>query len=306
MDFFQLQCFDETVKEQSFSEAAYKLSISQSSVSKHIAKLEAELGVKLIDRSGHHVRLTTAGTAFSGYAKILLENYRNMTGTMTRFREEPGINFGCIENIGKSGLTVPISRFINSRPGVRLTFKLDNTWSLLRQLTSGTLNIAIVSKILSSDGRETNFDGFDLSHFLLFELSEDRYDAVVSAIDPVAERSSLSWAELGRMNLVTFDRQYSLNTFLRREFKNAGIEPNILFESNLVDNLVGMAAENAGVTVLSNSISLAGYAVKRVPIDPPLRTKHVLLVEKSIRGNESVDELIRLILQFYREGKPFK
>ena len=55
LNFFQLECFAAIVRTKSFSEAAHILYISQSSISKHIAKLEEELETELFEKRGRNV-----------------------------------------------------------------------------------------------------------------------------------------------------------------------------------------------------------------------------------------------------------
>lgn len=62
----QLEYFVAIAEQGSFTEASYELSISQSSLSKQINKLEEELNVKLFVRGRRQLMLTDAGTRFSG------------------------------------------------------------------------------------------------------------------------------------------------------------------------------------------------------------------------------------------------
>lgn len=64
MDLTKIECFLSVVENQNFSLAAEQISLSQSSVSKHILQMERELGVQLLERNSQHTRkvvLTEAG-----------------------------------------------------------------------------------------------------------------------------------------------------------------------------------------------------------------------------------------------------
>jgi DNA-binding transcriptional LysR family regulator len=72
VEFRQLRFFVTLSEELHFGRAAAREHIAQSALSQQIQRLERELGVKLLDRSTHHVALTRAGAAFLGEARQIL------------------------------------------------------------------------------------------------------------------------------------------------------------------------------------------------------------------------------------------
>ncbi len=77
MDMKQLRYFTTVAQLQNFSRAADLLHISQSSLSKQIARLETELGVFLFDRNGKKIRLNPAGMRFYDYSNMVLREIKN-------------------------------------------------------------------------------------------------------------------------------------------------------------------------------------------------------------------------------------
>lgn len=73
MDFKQLQSFVTVVQEESFTQAAGKLFVSQSTVSTHIHQLESELNTKLILRTTKSLQITPQGRELYEYALNILE-----------------------------------------------------------------------------------------------------------------------------------------------------------------------------------------------------------------------------------------
>ena len=74
MEFRHLRYFVAVAEERSFSRAAEKLHVSQPPVSRQIRDLEAELGVKLLDRNRQGVRLTPLGNAVLAKARALIRD----------------------------------------------------------------------------------------------------------------------------------------------------------------------------------------------------------------------------------------
>ena len=73
MDFKQLQSFVTVVQEESFTQAAGRLFVSQSTVSTHIHQLESELNTKLILRTTKSLQITPNGRELYEYALNILE-----------------------------------------------------------------------------------------------------------------------------------------------------------------------------------------------------------------------------------------
>lgn len=70
----ELQCFDAVVSGGSFQAAAELLHRSHPSVFAAVAKLEHQLGLALLDRTGYRVRLTEAGASFHRRVRVLLRD----------------------------------------------------------------------------------------------------------------------------------------------------------------------------------------------------------------------------------------
>ena len=77
MDINQLKYFISVSQLLSFTEAAKKHFITQPAISHQINNLESELGVKLLTRTSHSVKLTKAGREFYPYAIATLENLQS-------------------------------------------------------------------------------------------------------------------------------------------------------------------------------------------------------------------------------------
>lgn len=80
MELEQLRIFSAVARYGGFSAAARKLYISHSTTSRAVAALEAELGVRLFERSSHDVRLTKAGTVLLEEADALLKAVGDAAG----------------------------------------------------------------------------------------------------------------------------------------------------------------------------------------------------------------------------------
>ncbi|HUR01400.1 MAG TPA: LysR family transcriptional regulator [Nonomuraea sp.] len=74
MELRQLRYFVTLAEELHFGRAAAREHIVQSALSQQVQRLERELGVRLLDRSTHHVGLTTAGAVFLVEVRQILDH----------------------------------------------------------------------------------------------------------------------------------------------------------------------------------------------------------------------------------------
>lgn len=86
MDLFQLETFLAVAEERSFSRAANRLHRTQPAVSQVIAKLEAELGETLLERSSRDGTLTDAGEVLREYAQKMLNLRTDATAALVDLR----------------------------------------------------------------------------------------------------------------------------------------------------------------------------------------------------------------------------
>lgn len=128
MDLNLLTLFAAVVETSSFSAAARKLSLPKSSVSRGVARLEAELGTQLLHRTTRHVAASTAGQALYERAAPLLAGLRDAVGSLPEREELPSgeLRITAPVDMGATFLPGLLSRFMARYPGVKLDVRLTN------------------------------------------------------------------------------------------------------------------------------------------------------------------------------------
>ena len=92
LNFHQLRIFFTVAQRGSFSRAARELAISQPAVSAQVRQLEDDLGLVLIDRSGHRVGLTEAGEAVASYAQRIFGTSEELLAAVAALRDAQDSN----------------------------------------------------------------------------------------------------------------------------------------------------------------------------------------------------------------------
>ena len=184
----QLRSFTTVAQLENMSRAAELLHMSQSSLSKNIARLEAEIGVPLFSRSGKKVELNAAGAVFLDCCNQVLRTLDDAVqelrlasaGTDSRIR------------IGSAGVCGPAIRcmaaFSRSHPGTE--FDLNSTIENDEHIDISDFDVLIYPV------------GLKYEKFTGFRLCREKYFLAVSTSDPLAEQGSVSPRRLEGQSLV--------------------------------------------------------------------------------------------------------
>jgi DNA-binding transcriptional LysR family regulator len=126
--FAALSVFVKVVEQGSFARAADKLGVSTSSVSRHVAELEAHLGVRLLNRTTRRLSLTDSGQAFVERAVQLLADLDEAEATVSAAAVEPRGTLRLTAPIafGERYLAPAIAAFAARHPAVRFDVELSD------------------------------------------------------------------------------------------------------------------------------------------------------------------------------------
>ena len=172
MEFRQLEAFVNAVKYKSFSKAADATFLTQPTISTHISNLETELGVRLLNRKGREITLTSQGQDFYGYAMELLNTReRALDHIHNQSKEIDGILEIQTSSIpGHSFLPMLMDEFHKLYPKVRF---------YVEQTDSRTVN----ENLLNQRG-EIGFTGYKGNSALAFEtIFEDEMVLITPDIE---------------------------------------------------------------------------------------------------------------------------
>ena len=141
----QIQFFVSIVEENSFTEAAEKHHVSQSAVSQAMNALEADLGVKLIERKNRSFRITPAGEYFYRKGKALLADLEGIKKETVRLGsdQETALHVGYINLYAGPELSDAIAEFSALYPEVDLSVQSGTHEELYHGLVSKSLDLAL-------------------------------------------------------------------------------------------------------------------------------------------------------------------
>jgi LysR family hydrogen peroxide-inducible transcriptional activator len=153
MEMHQLRYFVAVAQAHSFSRAAEACFVSQPSLSQQIAKLESEVGHRLLDRLGRRVQLTDAGRLLLDSAVAVLATVEDAKRRLKDDGNLAGARLilGAIPTIAPYLLPIVLRQFEKQHPGVEMTFHEDVTRNLIEAVIAGDLHFAIMALPIEDD-----------------------------------------------------------------------------------------------------------------------------------------------------------
>jgi DNA-binding transcriptional LysR family regulator len=140
---------------RSFSEAAVEISLSQSSVTKHVLSVEKELGITIFSRAktSRSVNLTNEGMIFVKYAQEILELYQKMSDQLIHHSHsvKASMTIYMMPMPGVFNRSSILSSFYCDHPDIQLKTTAKNTAELLPALLNKEIDAAVYRPLFSRD-----------------------------------------------------------------------------------------------------------------------------------------------------------
>jgi DNA-binding transcriptional LysR family regulator len=241
----RLRVLREVVASGSFSRAADALSYTQSAVSQAVATLEAETGTTLIERDRRGVRPTAAGAALLVHADGILARLEAAETELAAIVGGHGghLRMASFPTAGATLMPLAIARFRAEHPEVELSLAEGEPDEIAPRLRAGELDLALLFEFRGA--REQLGSGLRR-----VELLEDLMYVALPADHPLADRPELRLADLRDDSWVQTSAASPCARHVVRSCHTAGFEPNVSFESDDYQTVMGLVAAGVGVALI--------------------------------------------------------
>lgn len=281
----------------SMAKAAAELGVTQSAVSQTIAGLEADLGVRLFDRSRQGVTPTVYGEALIRRGKAAFDEFRSGFEEINLLRDAGAgrIRIGCPETLAASILPPAIERFSQQWPGVRFEVETFTGPEAGAKLLDRSIDL-----VLARDGPalETLAQSHD---FQIRRLFEDRLSVVVARGSRWARQRKVALADLADAPWIVLPYGWGQDV-IPSAFAAQGLPPPPIAVTTFSIHLrLHLLQSGRYVTALPESVLRlhgARFDLTRLPIDLPRRPYGVAII--TLR-NRTLMRLIEHFIDFVTE-----
>ncbi len=231
-------------------EAAARLGVSQSALSRRIQQFEEEIGAELLERSGRGVTLTEAGRLVVAEGALLVERFGRLQGAV---REHLALDAGTVR-VGGGATAVSyllpqaMARFRKRHPGIR--FRLEEAGSRLVEAAVVEERIDLGVVTLPVQAREVD----------VTPLSRDRFVLVASPDHPLSARRRLRPSELSGLDLITFEAGSAIRALIDDTLRSAEVAMNVVMEVRSIAAILQLVDATGSVAFVSE-LSVGGRPV---------------------------------------------
>ena len=211
----EMEAFATVVDQGGFTDAAKKMGISKSAVSKHVSSLEARLGARLLNRTTRRVSPTEIGLAYYDRARRVLNDAGEADALVTSMQSAPSglLRISVATDFGVNHLSLVLGDFLSEFPDITVNMVLNNRYVELisegfdmavrigeledsslraRKLTDTTRRMIASPNYFKEHGRPEKID--DLNEHKLLHYSNAANSAVWKLTAPSGERRQVRTA----------------------------------------------------------------------------------------------------------------
>lgn len=244
MELRVLNYFVATAQELNMTRAAQKLLVSQPALSRQIADLEDELGVKLFNRQPRHLTLTPAGQYLYEQAKEILTLASKTKSNLQSSAVISGdLTIAAGESFAMQRLMNIVSNIIRDYPTVKIHILSGDYEFAERRLDTGAVDFAVI------------IGNLPLDNYASLQLPEkDTWGVLMTKDDPLAKKSAITAEDIVGRNVLN-SQQAENRKYFDSWFGNYKEQINIIGTVNLNFNGTLLVKNKAAIMLTLDKLA---------------------------------------------------
>lgn len=290
MEIRVLRYFLTVVREESITRASEVLHITQPTLSRQLAQMEEEIGVKLFERGKRKISLTTEGVLLRRRAEEIIALVDKTERELSEQEELIGgkITIGCGEIAAVTVLAELIEKFHQEFPFVTFDLVTATADQVKEQMDKGLIDIGLLLEPIEID----KYDFIRLNH-------TERWVVLMPVDDPMTALDGITPQDLKNVSLILPRRSHVQNE-LANWFGDYVKELKGLFTSNLATNAALMVQKRLGYALVIEG-ALPFWDSEKIayrPLKPELSATSVLAWKRQQPVNLATTKLIQTAKHF--------
>lgn len=274
-----LRAFAEVAYCGSFTQAASRLHLTQSSLTATIKQLEQSVGLTLFDRTTRRVLLTLQGEQFRPVAEKLISDFDTAIGDLQAIagQQQGQVAIAASPSTISRLLPPVIDDYRQQYPDIAISLRDDSAGQIEQRVLDNDVDFGIGAN--HSGHPELNYQ----------PVLSDRYGVVVPAAHPFMAESSIQWQQLIQEELLFLSADTGIRAQLN-QFRQAGqlllSDQKAILEVSNPAGLAALIRQGIGISVLpALAASTESFKELRfIPLIEPLMRREVCLVSRKGRS----------------------
>ena len=261
----------------SFTRAANRLNVSQSALTLQIREMEADIGLRLFDRSNRTVELTAAGRELLPVAKRVLDDLSGALDSlhMLARREQGSVTVVAGASVIALAIAPAIARLFKSYPGISVRVIEHVGDEVANQVSRGHADFGLGNFARPSEA---------INSSLVFT---DRIGIICRSQHPLARKRSLTWEDIANHPFATTLSQGSaLRDMLDRDPHVGPILPKPHYETSSISVLMSIVEQGSCIALIPSLAAASSIGRKLVfrPIRDPAMFRELFFVTAKRRS----------------------
>jgi DNA-binding transcriptional LysR family regulator len=247
----QLQAFLSVAETGSFQAAARRCGFTQSTISRQIQALEAEVGLPLFHRTAQ-AKLTVAGECFLPRARRICQEWQKALEELTELLEgkQPELCVAAIHSVCNYYLPPILQKFCQKYPDVQLRVTTLGSDRALKVLKDGLVDLAIVmnNRFLTTS-----------PEMVVEILYNESIKLLMAANHPLGQYETVPLPELAKYPQVVFKDGYGMQRLVQDKFMQQGHNLKAALELNSPEAFRGVVRLGEMIALLPETALWDAY-----------------------------------------------
>lgn len=239
-DLVDMRLFVAIAETRSITRGAERSALALASASERIKRMEAALGVALLERQRRGVRLTAAGESLLDHARIVLHQVAAMQGELTAHARGLKARIHMLANTSGATEHLPkvLASFLAKHPSISIDVDERESAEIAVALASGAADIGIAVEAVLPDGLER------------FSFCDDHLVLVTPAHDEIARRRQIRFEDIADRDFIGLAEGSALQAHLTGQAAKLGVRLRMRARMKSFDAICQMVEAGVGVAVI--------------------------------------------------------
>lgn len=280
-----------------FKKAAEQCFVSPSTLSNAITEMENQLGLKIFERDNKKVIVTNLGKSIIEKAKNIKNEIENIS-KLSELNSEPfsnSISLGIIPTIGPFLLPILLPRIKKDYPNLNLNIIEAQTDVLLKKISSGEIEMAIMALPFETSGYKVN------------KFWNENFFWITKKEDPRSNKTSIKAKDLDLSELIMLEEGNCLKDHILNACKIKNTS-KITFNASTLSTSIELVKGGIGTTLVPEMAVTKLIAdnpeLSKIKLDEKGPHREIALISRqNYAGEREVKDLMKLFSEELKNHK---